>query len=132
MLKSIERLLYGDDFNDSDDYVDENVTEDEAKAMGEKGNTIRMNMGKTPDFVFARPVSFEDAFKVADAINDKQIAAINLENASAPISHRIVDFLSGVAYTNRADFRQLAKGTYVIVPAVCKFRDITVAEAEEF
>lgn len=66
--------------------------------------------------VVAKPERFEDASGIADHIIDKRTVLLNLETLPMGLKRRLVDFLSGVAYSNRARIEPVANSTYLIVP----------------
>lgn len=59
---------------------------------------------------------YEDVTTVADVINEKKIALLNLETCDRETAVRILDFVSGVAYANNATLRRTASRAYVITP----------------
>ncbi len=69
-----------------------------------------------PHVVFQKINRFEDVNEVADVLNDKRIVILNLENCPNDASQRIIDFLYGVAYANRGDFKKIAGRAYIITP----------------
>ncbi|HBL40899.1 MAG TPA: cell division protein SepF [Ruminococcaceae bacterium] len=66
--------------------------------------------------VVARPAVFNDAKGIADKINQKCLVLLNLEATSREVAHRVVDFLSGVAYANKGKVSKVAVSTYMIIP----------------
>ena len=58
----------------------------------------------------------EDARSVADGLNQKKAVVLNLESVNGETARRILDFLSGVTYANKATMRQVANGTFLITP----------------
>lgn len=66
--------------------------------------------------VVVRPEKFEDASGIADHLISKRAVLLNLEAATPDIKRRLVDFLSGVAYTNGGQIKPVANSTYIITP----------------
>ena len=66
--------------------------------------------------VLVKPEHFEDASTIADHLNAKRTVVLNLESASKEISRRLIDFLSGVAYANEGQIKNVANCTYIITP----------------
>lgn len=66
--------------------------------------------------VFKKVDSFEEVGPVADVLNEKRIAILNLETCPVDDSRRIIDFLSGVAYANDATIQRVAGRAYIITP----------------
>jgi cell division inhibitor SepF len=63
------------------------------------------------------PRSFQDVVEVADALRNRQVVIINLQNADRTLLQRVVDFTSGVTYTIDGKIQKLAEAIYLVVPA---------------
>lgn len=72
--------------------------------------------GSKAHVVFKKVDSFEEVGPVADVLNEKRIAILNLETCPNEDSRRIIDFLSGVAYANDATIQRVAGRAYIITP----------------
>ena len=66
--------------------------------------------------VLVKPERFEDASGIADHLIAKRAVLLNLEAATPDLKRRLVDFLSGVAYTNGGQIKPVANSTYIITP----------------
>ena len=82
-----------------------------------KGNKV-MNIHATAQLqvVLVKPERFDDASTVADHLNSKRTVVLNLESANKDVARRILDFLSGVAYTNDGQIKKVANCTFIITP----------------
>jgi cell division inhibitor SepF len=63
------------------------------------------------------PRGFQDVVEIADALRNRQVVIVNLQNADRALLQRVVDFTSGVAYTIDGKIQKLAEAIYLIVPA---------------
>jgi cell division inhibitor SepF len=63
------------------------------------------------------PRAFQDVVEIADALRNRQVVIVNLQNADRTLLQRVVDFTSGVAYTIDGKVQKLAEAIYLIVPA---------------
>ena len=63
------------------------------------------------------PRAFADVTEIADALRNRQVVIINLQNADRTLLQRVVDFTSGVAYTLDGKIQKLAEAIYLVVPA---------------
>jgi cell division inhibitor SepF len=63
------------------------------------------------------PRSFQDVVEIADALRNRHVVIVNLQNADRSLLQRVVDFASGVAYTIDGKIQKLAESIYLIVPA---------------
>lgn len=66
--------------------------------------------------VVVKPERFEDASGIADHLIAKRVVLLNLEAVTPDLKRRLVDFLSGVAYTNGGQIKPVANSTYIITP----------------
>ena len=72
--------------------------------------------GGTEVSVYA-PRAFGDVTEIADALRNRQVVIVNLQNADRNLLQRVVDFTSGVAYTIDGKIQKLAEAIYLVVPA---------------
>jgi cell division inhibitor SepF len=63
------------------------------------------------------PRSFSDVAEIADALRSRQVVIVNLQNADRSLLQRVVDFVSGAAYTLDGKIQKLAEAIYLVVPA---------------
>ena len=66
--------------------------------------------------VVVKPERLEDASGIADHLIAKRAVLLNLEAVTPDLKRRLVDFLSGVAYTNGGQIKPVANSTYIITP----------------
>jgi len=70
-----------------------------------------------PEVSVYAPRSFGDVTEIADALRNRQVVIVNLQNADRTLLQRVVDFTSGVAYTLDGKIQKLAEAIYLVVPA---------------
>lgn len=127
--------LFGNFIPSDDGYEDEEELYQEGEAVQEEETTSAPsrffarrsakadredeNSGARPQVqvVLVKPTSFDDATTIADHLNAHKTVVLNMESASADVKRRLLDFLSGSAYSNGAGIQQVAKSTYIITPA---------------
>jgi cell division inhibitor SepF len=63
-----------------------------------------------------KPTSFDAAAEIADHLREKRPVVLNLEEADKTTSHRLTDFLGGVAYALDGKIQSVARYTYFITP----------------
>ncbi len=71
-----------------------------------------------------RPERFEDTADIADHLLAGRTVVLNMDFINKEETRRLIDFLSGVAYSIRGRFQRVATGTYIITP-----RNVEVSEA---
>ena len=71
-----------------------------------------------------RPECFEDSCDIADHLLAGRTVVLNMDFINKDVTRRLIDFLSGVAYSIHGRFQRVATGTYIITP-----RNVEVSEA---
>ena len=66
--------------------------------------------------VLVKPERFEDASSIADHLREKRTVVLNLESTNGEIARRLLDFLSGAAYSQEGKVKKVAISTYIITP----------------
>ena len=87
--------------------------EEEQKMSSEQTTTLQI--------VLARPVDFSEVRSIGDDINAYKTVILNLEMVKSDDAKRILDFLSGVAYANKAQIKMMAQKTFAIMSKNVKF-----------
>lgn len=90
-----------------------NYREDERKMNSDQMQTLAI--------VLARPVDFSEVRSIGDDINAYKTVILNLEMVKSDDAKRILDFLSGVAYANKATIKMMAQKTFAIMSRNVKF-----------
>ena len=117
-IKEIKELV---GFNtEEEDYDKEEVVEETKRTVTRRE---QMEMDTVDDFryddystIFIDPKQFEDCKKIATYIENEKMITINLENIGPNVAQRIMDFLAGAMEIKNANFAQIAKNVYTIVP----------------
>ena len=79
-----------------------------ASAVGIEGSSIELKV--------VRPDKYEDVVGIAEHLLSHRTVVLNLENANKEVCRRMIDFLSGVAYSIRGQIRRVTTSTYIITP----------------
>lgn len=66
--------------------------------------------------VLVKPEKFENAAEIADHLREKRTVVLNLESTNKEVARRVLDFLSGVAYSQDGKIKKVAVSTYMITP----------------
>lgn len=125
---------YGDDFDDTyydnfDEYGD--GVEDEQNGLGGMNQSNIGNMGNAGsvggislsgsgtalEMKVVKPQQFDSVTQIADHLLNKRTVVLNLENTSKETARRLIDFLSGVAYSIDGSIKKIASNAYVITPS---------------
>ncbi len=89
---------------------------DNAATIGGSGYDI-MGGGSAIELKVVKPQSFEDSAQVADHLLSKRTVVLNLEDTNKEASRRILDFLTGVAYSIGGNIKKVANSAYVVTPS---------------
>lgn len=112
--------------DDEDEFVSADEVAEEVEsnsAAGSKRDTHR-SAGKSAasyaggqvNMVIIRSSDYSDARTVADHILSNRAVLLNLENCNKEMAQRILDFLSGVVYSQGGDLQRVAHSTYAVTP----------------
>ena len=127
-LDKFTEILRDNDEDEFDDFYDENPGYSmPAPPKREKHKSVRVPKEEKPEkihrtraesdkvvnihttaqlqVVLVKPERFEEAAAIGDNLNEKRTVVLNLESTNRDIARRLLDFLSGVAYS-----------TYIITP----------------
>ena len=80
-------------------------------ATGNNGSSIQMKV------VRPRAYDSETATQIADHLLNKCTVVLNLENTNKEASRRLIDFLTGVAYSIGGSLKQVSTNTYLVTPS---------------
>jgi cell division inhibitor SepF len=72
--------------------------------------------GSSIELKVVRPEQFEDVSTIADHLLSGRTVVLNLEAATKEVARRLLDFLSGVAYSINGQMKRVANNTYIITP----------------
>lgn len=105
---------------DEGGYYDEQVapdmdTQDSAPSIG--GGYDIMGGGSAIELKVVKPQNFEDSAQVADHLLSKRTVVLNLEDTNKEAARRILDFLTGVAYSIGGSIKKVATSAYVVTPS---------------
>lgn len=96
-----------DDVND----VEENEMANEL-SFGQSN----MSLDGAIELKVVKPERFESVSQIADHLLSRRTVVLNLENTNKETARRLIDFLSGVAYSINGQLKKIASNAYVITP----------------
>ncbi len=117
--------IFNRKFNPNDDYGSRRYYGNDNDAEIEEGGDMAsgnigfggVNLGGSSiELKVVRPERFEDVSSIADHLLGGRTVVLNLEAADAAVSRRLIDFLSGVAYSIDGQLKRVANSTYIITP----------------
>ena len=81
------------------------------------GHVVNTAHGKQQEVVLFRPVNYNDASKAAVDLRNRKIVLVNLENVDKALARRVVDFLSGCAFSVDGSVKKIAQSAYLFCPS---------------
>ncbi len=72
--------------------------------------------GSSIELKVIRPERFETVTQIADHLISNRTVVLNLEATNKETAKRMIDFLSGVAYSIEGNLKKVANNTFVITP----------------
>lgn len=122
------------DYNYEDDYYNEFDSGEELAEDDTQGASVNMNAGGVSmgglgmnagislsgtalELKVVKPQHFESVPQIADHLLNKRTVVLNLENTNKETARRLIDFLSGVAYSIDGSIKKIASNAYVITPS---------------
>lgn len=134
---------YDDDYYDGFDSYDNEGDDSDvqfAPPAGQTQNQANMNStmgsgislsGNNIKMQVVRPQNYDSdtTTQIANHLLNKCTVFLNLENTSKEASRRLIDFLTGVAYSIGGDLKQIATNAYVITPSNVDVENATIKQS---
>lgn len=108
-----------DEYEDYDEQENFEQEEDSAREYKSKRDSrvISIHDSHKLKVILVKPERFcEDVKNIADELLKKNTIVLNLEKVIKSESRRMIDFLSGVAYANGGQIKNVSADTFVITP----------------
>ena len=87
-----------------------------AGPIGNMGGISLSGTGTALEMKVVKPQQFDSVSQIADHLLNKRTVVLNLENTTKETARRLIDFLSGVAYSIDGSIKKIATNAYVITP----------------
>lgn len=87
--------------------------------------------GSSIEMKVVRPERFDSVSAIADHLLSNRTVVLNLEATTKDIARRLIDFLSGVAYSIDGQIKRIANNTYIITPNNVDVSDSAAAASAE-
>ena len=81
--------------------------------MGDQGMSVS---GSNLELKVVKPARFDNVSQIANHLLNRRTVVLNLEETNKETARRLLDFLSGVAYSINGNLKRVANNTYVITP----------------
>ena len=111
---------YEDEFDDLEETeVEEEIQEEiEPIISKQKGNkVVNIHTASTAKVMVTKPVNYDDAREIADAIKARKIVLVNATTLETKVAQRLVDFISGSCYVLGATLQEIEQRVYLLSPS---------------
>ena len=122
-LDSLKEKIIGENVEEETDeglYPIEDEVEGEGEGEGldatAQGASARESMGGAIELKVVKPERYGNVKQIADHLLNHRTVVLNLEATNKETAKRLLDFLSGVAYSIDGQLKRVATNTFVITP----------------
>ena len=103
------------DFNDTQMYQQPAQPYQEPYAPQPQDDGMQVS-GSSLELKVVKPDRFDNVPQIANHLLNRRTVVLNLEDTNKETARRLLDFLSGVAYSINGNLKRVANNTYVITP----------------
>ena len=100
------------------------------RSRGNEDNVVRLNERQT-QVIISDPRSINDASTICDDVHSGKTVIVKLEKVNHDTAQRIVDFISGVAYSLDGSIECVSNKIFVIAPNSVDLSGSTVEDVRE-
>lgn len=118
-MDKIKGMVNPEDENYGDyeeEYEDEEVAFNDGGYEPAPTHTTYGGGNSALELKVVRPERFDSVTQIADHLLNGRTVVLNLEATNKETARRMIDFLSGVAYSIEGNLKKVANTTYVITP----------------
>ena len=108
-----------DDVEENDGYNDYQASSQNAgyQQPQQPQRSANMSLNSSAlELKVVRPERFDSVNQIADHLLNRRTVVLNLEATNKETARRLIDFLSGVAYSIDGSLKRVAANTFVITP----------------
>ena len=107
---------YAEGYEEDYGYEGDDYAAPEQSAPQVNHQTFGSAGGSALELKVIRPERFETVTQIADHLINNRTVVLNLEATNKETAKRMIDFLSGVAYSIEGNLKKVANNTFVITP----------------
>ncbi len=116
------------DFNDTQMYQQAQYNAQDQYAAQDDGMQVS---GSSLELKVVKPERFDNVPQIANHLLNRRTVVLNLEDTNKETARRLLDFLSGVAYSINGNLKRVANNTYVITPCNVDVSDGPIREKRQ-
>lgn len=114
-LSALRRKPEEEDLYEDYQYEDNYAYEEEDRGWEPEG-VQPIRSAADMQIVLVAPKEYKDASKIADLLRDMKFVVLNLADTERDVARRLLDFISGVIYTEDGHIMKVATNVYVVAP----------------
>ena len=103
------------DFNDTQMYQQQPAQNYQDPYASAQDDGMQVS-GSSLELKVVKPERFDNVPQIANHLLNRRTVVLNLEDTNKETARRLLDFLSGVAYSINGNLKRVANNTYVITP----------------
>lgn len=124
ILNKLGKII-GFDYDEEDYEDEENENEDEENVVEpvfqkktlNNNKVVNIHTASSAKVTITKPVAFEDAMEICDAIKSRKIVVVNTTSLENKIAQRLLDFISGSCYALEGELQEVERGVYLLSPS---------------
>jgi cell division inhibitor SepF len=119
-LDSLKEKIIGENVEETDDglYPIDEEMEGEGEGMDvTNSGATGESLGGAIELKVVKPERYGNVKQIADHLLNHRTVVLNLESTNKETAKRLLDFLSGVAYSIDGQLKRVATNTFVITPS---------------
>ncbi len=120
LFDSLREKIIGENTEEIDDGlypIDEEGEMEEGEVLDETGAvSTGESLGGAIELKVVKPERYGNVKQIADHLLNHRTVVLNLESTNKETAKRLLDFLSGVAYSIDGQLKRVATNTFVITP----------------
>jgi cell division inhibitor SepF len=122
LFDALRRQPEEDLYDDYEDYEESYPYDEEAEVWQEDGLQPIRSIADM-QVVKESPKEYKEAAKIADLLRSMKFVVIDLSKTDSGVARRLLDFISGVAYSENGHIMKIAIDVYAVVPYFVDLRD---------
>lgn len=115
-FSALRRKPEEEDLYEDYQYEDNYAYEEEDRGWEEPVGVQPIRSVADMQIVLVAPKEYKDASKIADLLRDMKFVVLNLADTERDVARRLLDFISGVIYTEDGHIMKVATNVYVVAP----------------
>ena len=118
VLAKVKSALGLGEYEDYEEYENDDIQEEEEEEVGiepviqgnkRNAKVVNLHTAVSPKVTVVKPLAYEQATEISDALKDKKIVVVNTTALENRIAQRLLDFISGSCYALCGELQEVEK-----------------------